>query len=82
MGILKPEDIPYLSQIAQVKFMEWGKVLFNIVQRAHDKTDRQLKESPRVCDEDIRRDWRYKLGYVEALHDILELPNQAAIFKP
>ena len=76
MKLLEKEDIPHLSMLSQVQYTEWGRALFYIIKRAHDKADRSFKDDPRIDDE-IRRDVRYKLGYVEALHDVLDLPNEA-----
>lgn len=76
MKLLEKEDIPHLSMLSQVKFTEWGRVLFYIIKRAHDKADRSFKNDPRT-DSEIKEDFRYKLGYIEALHDVMNLQDEA-----
>lgn len=76
MKLLEDEDIPHLSMLSQVKFTEWGKILFYIIKRAHDKADRSCKKNPRI-DNVIKEDVRYKLGYVEALYDVMNLSGEA-----
>ena len=73
------EDRPILPQLAQLKFTDWGKALFNIVRKNHDREDRAFKEAPQENNEDVRRDWRYRLGRIEALHDVLQLPDDANV---
>lgn len=72
------EDLYVLPILVQAKHVELGKGLWRIIERSHARADRQLKEVPQVNDHDMRQDFRYKLGYIEALHDIMRLPEQAA----
>lgn len=74
---IEEEDRSFLGQLVQLKFTDWGKALFRIIKRNHDQEDRWFKENPQVNDVDIRRDWRYRLGRIEALNDILMLPDNA-----
>ena len=61
----------------QAKFTEVGGMILGIVEKAHERTDREFKKKPQLSDEDIRKDFRYRLGYIEALYDISNLPEEA-----
>lgn len=78
MKLLTIEDTPYLQQLVSIRYYEGGKVLMEIIARNYKKVDRQLRDHPQTNDEDWRRDAKYKLGYSEALNDILNLPDEAA----
>jgi len=73
------QDSHDLPTVAEFRRTEYGRVFLGIVQRSHDAKDRALKLRPQVNDEDIRKDWRYQMGYIEALHDILEMPAEATV---
>jgi len=75
--LIEKEDYPQLPSLQQARHVELGRTVFRIAERTHEKKDRVLKDHPQVNNEDIRRDFRYLLGYIEALHDIMTLPEQA-----
>lgn len=77
MDLLEQEDIEYFPLLVQAKHTELGRVLFNIFQRTHDRLDRQAKEQMQINDADMRKDFRWRLGAVEILYDILQIPDEA-----
>lgn len=77
MDLLEQEDIEYFPLLVQAKHTELGRVLFHIFQRTHDRLDRQAKEQMQINDADMRKDFRWRLGAVEILYDILQIPDEA-----
>jgi len=62
---------------AQLPSMENGRLFFEWVKREHGKADKSLKDSPKICDEDFKKDFRYKLGYIAALKKVMDEPQKA-----
>jgi len=77
MKLIEKEDYEKLPTLQQARFTEIGEIILGIVERAHEKADKLFKDKPQVSNEDIRKDWRYQLGYIKALHDISTLPDEA-----
>lgn len=64
MALLGQQDTINLPLICQINMVDIGRVLFGVIERAHKKEDAKLKEKPMICDDDFKKDIKYKLGYV------------------
>jgi hypothetical protein len=71
------EDEYDLSIIAQFPKTEYGRAYLGWLRKEYEREDRNFKENPRVCDEDFRRDFRFKLGLIEGLKRALDKPEKA-----
>jgi len=81
LNLLTVEDTPILKQLVDIRYTEGAKILMDIIERNFKLVDRQMRDHPETNDKDWRRDVKYKLGYSEALHDILNLPKEALNYK-
>lgn len=68
---LSLEDLHILRQAPQTDF---GRVLFSLIKALYDRADQNVKRDPRVSDV-VREDFRYRMGIVEGLNQVLEIPE-------
>jgi len=66
--------------IVEARSLGVGRALLKAAELKRDEKRSQNERSPQLCDEDIRKDIRYNLGFVAALNWIMELPQQAKIY--
>ena len=54
-----------------------GDVICRHVRRVIDRKRERLEDAPKINTEDVSKDFRYQLGYIAALRDILKDVDQA-----
>ena len=63
--------------IAQADRLEHFMAFKAMVERTRDEVRADLEDHPRVDNENVSRDWRYKNGYLSAIKYLLKLPQDA-----
>jgi len=64
----------HLSEIRQVGV---ANAMLNGVEIKRDEVRRDSETRPQICNDDFRKDIRWKLGFVAALNWVLDLPGEA-----
>jgi hypothetical protein len=77
MDLLDEEDIQRFPELIQAKKTDAGRALLEVVERNHSKHDREMKRAPQINDLDFTKDFRYRLGFVEALYYVSQIPEEA-----
>ncbi|EFK95754.1 hypothetical protein LDC_2234 [sediment metagenome] len=55
---------------------EYGRVFLSRIREWLDKADEDYFLSLKICDEDIRQDFRFKAGVIAALKRVLQEPDR------
>ena len=63
--------------ISQVKGLEHGEALFQKAERRLIEEREMAEDQPKINCEDIKQDIRYKLGSINTLKWVLNLPEEA-----
>lgn len=66
-----------IEMISQVADFEYGQALIRVLQAEIDQLREELELNPIFDAKDIRRDVRYKLGYIAALRKTIRRPQEA-----
>ena len=53
------------------------KIIVKLLKGIRDEERQYIEEHPRMDDADIRNDWRYKVGSISRMNDVLSLPQVA-----
>jgi hypothetical protein len=64
-----------LSLISQLPATDFGRALLAVIESRKDAETSEVWDHPKVDNEDLRRDFRYKLGIIKALVWVLSLPD-------
>jgi hypothetical protein len=72
-----PTDPYELSVVAESPSTVYGQVLYAVLKADLADEEEMLRSLPQKCDEDFRRDFRFRMGMIEKLRQILALPNDA-----
>jgi hypothetical protein len=72
-----PEDPYALSVIAESPVTEYGRALLQAVRDDLALEEEMLRALPCECPEDFRRDFRFRMGMIEKLKQVLALPDDA-----
>lgn len=72
-----PTDPYELATLAESPTTVYGQVLFNALSADLAEEEEMLRVLPCVCDDDFRRDFRFRMGMIEKLRQILALPGDA-----
>jgi hypothetical protein len=79
MPITQEELARETELIAELEKYEHGQALLRSVERELDKVRKDLEMHPRVDNENLKRDFRFKLGLIEGLKRTLRRPAEARI---
>lgn len=77
MHSLTPFEAKLLSDAV---LLEHTQALLKRVEKMRDTVRKKLEENPQVNDNEMRLDFRYCVGYVNAMNEILDIPNKARTF--
>ena len=72
--VLDEHEIAVLSNLDQSDF--W-RIVESIVKAELSMTEANIRQFPRLSDEDLTEDLRYKMGGIDRLKWVLELPSEA-----
>lgn len=64
-----------LSLLDALLTTEHGRALSALIEARKNEEQTEVSERPKVDNEDLSRDFRYKLGYVRALDWVLAIPE-------
>ena len=67
-----------LRLLNELPITEHGRIFLEAVRDRCEEDDRDMRENPHFDNENIKRDLRYRLGWVAALKWILAVPEEAA----
>ena len=66
--------------LVESALLEHTKALFKRIEKMRDTEREKLENHPQLNDEDIRKDFRFGLGFTQALNEVLNIPNMARDF--
>ena len=65
------------SRIASIKEIEYGFTFFTLIERLRETVHEDLLKKAIVSNEEVKKDFRFFLGMMEALGIILDAPEEA-----
>ena len=65
------------TMISQIPKLEHGKVLLGRIERELEREREDLETQPQVNNENMKRDFRFKLGRIDALKWVRSRPDEA-----
>ena len=66
-----------LAILANLDTAEYWRLLKKLIDSELNALDKDIRKSPKLCDEDLTEDLRYKMGGIDRLKWVLELPGEA-----
>jgi len=63
--------------IHDIDRLQHTQALFNVINRQLERLRVDVEDNPHIDDENIKRDFRFKLGMVKALRWVLSRPEEA-----
>lgn len=63
--------------ISDIDRLQHTQTLFKVLERRADTLRNELETSPHIDNENVNRDWRFRLGMIHALKWVLSRPEQA-----
>lgn len=72
--VLNEHEMAVLANVEKEMFWQLVK---KIVDCELDTMDDEVRTTPKLCDEDLTEDLRYKIGGIDRLKWVLELPSEA-----
>ena len=79
MKITQEELARETELLATLETFEHGQALLRATERDLNKERERLEMHPRVDNEDLKRDFRFKLGLIEGLKRTMRRPGEARI---
>ena len=72
--VLSEHEMAVLANVDQNEYWHLIKKVVDCELKAQDS---DVRKSPKLCDEDLTEDLRYKMGGIDRLKWLLELPSEA-----
>ena len=66
-----------LQVLANLDQSDFWRMLKKVVACELNAMDGEVRKAPKLCDEDLTEDLRYKIGGIDRLKWVLELPSEA-----
>jgi G:T/U-mismatch repair DNA glycosylase len=66
-----------LQILANVDQNDFWRLVKKVVDGQLGAMEGEVRQSPKLCDEDLTEDLRYKMGGIDRLKWVLELPSEA-----